>query len=130
MGDTNKIKGIILDDRDVRKLFVDGMPFLQDWIESPRYYDGEILYVKEAWRPAGWPPTGWPYEYRATAVEDMTPTDGRFKYAKTMPIEAARYFVQVKYGETKFGATHVIFEPVDDPRQSIYYGSQSKTTRI
>jgi len=115
-------------DLDVRRLFVDRLPITELCASVPFYEDGEILYVKEAWRPAGWPPTGWPYEYRATAVEDMTPTDGRFKYAKTMPIEAARYFVQVKYGETKFGLTHVIFEPVDDPRPKIYEGNKKDTT--
>lgn len=117
------MKGVIFDDKNVRKMFVYGMPSLNYGFPSiMSWQDEETLYIKEAWRPVGHSfPIGWPYEYRATAKEDGTPSDGRFKYAKKMPLEAARYFVKVRYGRREYGQQEIFFEPVDDPtRPGIY----------
>jgi len=62
----------------------------------PRLQVGDVIWVKETWRPKGHNfPTGWPYEYRATAEQDGNPTDGPWKPSLFMPRAAARIFLLV-----------------------------------
>lgn len=52
---------------------------------------GDTLWVRETWKPKGHNfPIGHPYEYRATAEQDLTPTDGPWKPSIFMPREASR----------------------------------------
>jgi len=62
----------------------------------PRCQVGDVIWVKETWRPKGHNfPTGWPYEYRATAEQDGNQTDGPWKPSLFMPRAAARIFLLV-----------------------------------
>jgi len=62
----------------------------------PRWNVGDRLWVRETWRPKTHSfPTGWPYEYRATAEQDGTPTDGIWKPSIFMPREASRLTLEI-----------------------------------
>ena len=57
---------------------------------------GDQLWVRETWRPKTHSfPTGWPYEYRATAEQDLTPTDGNWKPSIFMPRTACRITLEI-----------------------------------
>lgn len=54
------------------------------------------LWVRETWRPKTHNfPTGWKYEYRATAEQDLTPTDGSWKPSIFMPRDACRIRLEI-----------------------------------
>lgn len=57
---------------------------------------GDVLWVRETWRPKTHDfPTGWRYEYRATAEQDFTPTDGPWKPSLFMPRDACRICLEI-----------------------------------
>lgn len=57
---------------------------------------GDQLWVRETWRPKTHSfPIGWPYEYRATAEDDGTPTDGPWKPSLFMPRAASRILLEI-----------------------------------
>ena len=62
----------------------------------PYGYPGDRLWVRETWRPKGHNfPIGNAYEYRATAEQDLTPTDGPWKPSIFMPRAASRITLEV-----------------------------------
>lgn len=65
-------------------------------IKCPYGEPGDRLWVRETWRPKGHNfPIGHSYEYRATAEQDFTPTDGLWKPSNIMPREASRITLEV-----------------------------------
>jgi hypothetical protein len=65
-------------------------------IGKPKYQPGDIVYVKETWRPTLCSmPTGWPYDYKATAAQDGVPVEGPWKSPLFMPERAARIFLEI-----------------------------------
>lgn len=57
---------------------------------------GDRLWVKETFRLRTHNfPTGWLYEYRATAEQDGTPTDGPWKSPRIMPKAASRIWLEI-----------------------------------
>jgi hypothetical protein len=56
---------------------------------------GDRLWVRETWRKNPFP-TGWPWEYRESAEEDMTPTDGPWKPSIHMPRVASRIVLEIE----------------------------------
>lgn len=70
---------------------------LKMWtIKCPYGEIGDILWVREAWRPTtNSMPIGWPYDYRATAKEDGVPEEGPWKPSIFMPKEACRISLEI-----------------------------------
>lgn len=65
-------------------------------LPCPQGEVGDWLWVRETWRPKTHNfPTGHPYEYRATAEQDGTPTDGPWKPSLFMPRAASRITLQI-----------------------------------
>jgi len=65
-----------------------GQPFINDPIEQPKYEVGDILWVRETYRPLA---DG--YEYKASIEKDYR--THRWKPSIHMPFEAARIFLRV-----------------------------------
>lgn len=70
--------------------------FIDNAITLGKYQVGDILWVRETWRPKSHNiPTGWRYEYKATAKEDGNPMDEPWKPSIFMPKDACRIFLKV-----------------------------------
>jgi hypothetical protein len=62
----------------------------------PYGQSGDILWVRETWRPKGHNfPIGYPFEYRATAEEDGVPIDEPWKPSIFMPKEVCRIRLEI-----------------------------------
>lgn len=64
--------------------------------QCPYGKPGDRIWVKETWRPKQHNfPTGHPYDYRATAQQDLVPTEGPWKSPRFMPRVASRILLEI-----------------------------------
>jgi len=102
-----------------------------DDIVCPYGQPGDLLWVRETWRPKQHSfPTGWPYEYRATAEQDGTPEHGAWKPSIHMPRAASRILLDITDVRverlndiSEWDAIDEGLEMVDGPDGIKYYGN-------
>ena len=93
---TPMVQAILRGNKTQTRRIVNPQPQPGELPGKPKYNVGDIMWVRETWRPKGHSmPTGPHYEYRATAQADGVPTDEPWKPSIFMPREACRIFLKV-----------------------------------
>jgi len=103
-------------------------------IKFPYGKPDDRLWVRETWKQKGHNfPIGHQFEYRATAIQDLTPTDGPWKPSIFMPRAASRITLEItdirceRLNEiSEADAIAEGIEPIIGPEGQTYYGNYGK----